>query len=74
VSTLLSLLARNRPVIRPGHGWYERNTSRKERAVGKRELRKVTVLLMGLGAAGVAIGWMSEEMTHIARTEANLQR
>jgi hypothetical protein len=30
--------------------------------VRKRELRRVTALLVGLGAAGVAIGWMGEEM------------
>jgi hypothetical protein len=29
--------------------------------VRKRELRRVTALLVGLGAAGVAIGWMGEE-------------
>jgi hypothetical protein len=42
--------------------------------VRKRELRRVTALLFGLGAAGLAIGWMGEEMAYIARTEANLQR
>jgi hypothetical protein len=28
----------------------------------KRGVRRVTALVVGLGAAGVAIGWMSEEM------------
>lgn len=27
----------------------------------KRDIRRVTALLVGLGAAGVAIGWMGEE-------------
>jgi cysteine synthase len=31
-------------------------------AMRKRGLGRVTALVVGLGAAGVAIGWMSEEM------------
>jgi small-conductance mechanosensitive channel len=30
--------------------------------VRKRDIRRVTALLVGLGAAGIAIGWLGEEM------------
>jgi hypothetical protein len=30
--------------------------------VRKRGIRRVTAILVGLGAAGIAIGWMGEEM------------
>jgi hypothetical protein len=32
--------------------------------VRKRYMGRVTALLVGLGAAGIAIGWMGEEMAH----------
>lgn len=32
------------------------------RSVRKRYMGRVTALLVGLGAAGIAIGWMGEEM------------
>lgn len=28
----------------------------------KRDIRRVTAILVGLGAAGIAIGWVGEEM------------
>jgi small-conductance mechanosensitive channel len=31
--------------------------------VRKRDIRRVTALVVGLGAAGIAIGWMGEEIT-----------
>jgi hypothetical protein len=31
--------------------------------VRKRDIRRVTAILVGLGAAGIAIGWMGEELS-----------